>query len=382
MRDTGATDDTVHGIWDARFAPLVEAFSGSVAGGTERGAIAVAVDGRMAVHAWGGLADAETGRTWNADTLACCFSVTKGVLSLLAHRLVDTGRLDLDRPVADYWPQFGVAGKARITVLDLLTHRAGLPAVTGAVRQGSLYDWDTMTALLAASAPVVAARSHPVYHNMTYGHLIGETMVRATGATSLTALLDQELTGPLGVDFGLGLTPGQADRAARLTQDNGMHPMLGIDPACEDLFQKSMRFFSLEEDFNTPAWRGASIGSGSGHATAHALAILFGQLVWRDALLSPERQIAARTLSAESDGLDPVMGIPIRYGQGFELSLPPKLDFGPNPETVGHWGAGGSIAFADPATGLSFGYVTGTMAPGAGSSDRSRRLVAALYDCL
>ena len=182
MPEAATSTDTIHGTWDARFTPLVDAFARSVRDGTERGHIAVAVDGRVVVDAWGGLADPVTDRPWTADTMACCFSVTKGVLSLLAHRLVDTGRLDLDATVASYWPEFGEAGKADITVLDVLTHRAGLPAVSGAAPAGSLYDFQTMTALLAASAPTVEARARPVYHNMTYGHLIGETMVRATGA--------------------------------------------------------------------------------------------------------------------------------------------------------------------------------------------------------
>lgn len=375
-------DAALGGRWDERFAPLVETFSRSVRDGSERGHVCVVADGRVLVDVWGGLADPVTGREWARDTLACCFSVTKGVLSILAHRLVDKGSLDLNATVASYWPEFGQAGKDAITVLDVLTHRAGLPAVSGPVVAGSLYSWQTMIEMLAASEPVVEARGRPVYHNMTYGHLIGEVMVRAAGAASLTALVDEELAAPLGVDFGLGLTGSQAMRAARLTQESGLHPMLGIDPASEDLFQRSMRFFSPEEDFNTPAWRGAAIGSGSGHATAKALAVLFSQLVLPDAILSPERQRQARSFQVESDGIDPVMGVPIRYGQGFELSLPPKLDFGPNPEAVGHWGAGGAIAFADPAAGVSFGYVTGIMAPGAGSSERSRRLVAALYDCL
>lgn len=382
MVEEAALASNVHGSWEAQFAPLVETFARSIAEGSERGHIAVAVDGKILVDMWGGQADDTVGRPWSEDTLACCFSVTKGVLSLLAHRLVDKSSLELDKPIAHYWPEFAQAGKGEITVLDLLTHRAGLPAVTGIVRQGSLYDWNTMIELLAASALVVEARAAPVYHNMTYGHLIGELMVRATGSASLTELLDRELTGPLSADFGLGLTPSQAARAARMTQENGQPALQGIDPVSDDLFQRSMRFFTLEEDFNSTSWRGASIGSGSGHATARALAILFGQLIWKDAILSPERQKAARTFETESDGTDPVMGIPIRYGQGFELSLPPRLDFGPNANTVGHWGAGGAIAFADPDRGLSFGYVTGTMAPGAGSSERSRTLVAALYSCL
>lgn len=372
----------VQGHWDARFQPLADTWAALVANGSERGHVAVAIDGEVVVDAWGGAADPVSGRPWSADTLACCFSVTKAVLALLAQRLVDTGRLDLARPVATYWPEFAAAGKAGITVLDVLTHRAGLPAVSGPVRPGSLYVWEEMTALLAASGPVVPAGDAPVYHNMTFGHLLGEVLVRATGAASLTALLRDSLTGPLGADFALGLTPAEAARAARLTQQNGQPALAGLDPCSEDLFQRSMRFFAPDEDFNSAAWRRAVIGSGSGHATARALALLLGQLVWKSSLLSPARQRAARALQACSDGPDPIMGIPIRYAQGFELSTPPGLDFGPNPVTVGHWGAGGATAFADPDRGLSFGYVTGHMAPGAGSSERARRLVAALYACL
>jgi CubicO group peptidase (beta-lactamase class C family) len=382
MTDVPGQAAPVQGRWDASFTPLVEAWAGCVRDGLDRGHIAVAIDGQVVVDAWGGLADPVSGRAWAADTLACCFSVTKAVLALLAQRLVDAGQLDLERPVASYWPEFGAAGKATITVLDVLTHRAGLPAVSLPVRPGSLYDWQAMTAMLAASAPVVPARGHPVYHNMTFGHLLGEVLVRATGAASLPDLLRDRLTGPLGVDFALGLTPAQAARAAHLTQANGQPALAGLDPRSEDLFQRSMRFFPADEDFNSAAWRGAVVGSGSGHATARALALLLGQLVWPRSVLSPARQRAARSLAATSDGPDPIMGIPMRYAQGFELSTPPGLDFGPNPATVGHWGAGGAMAFADPARGLSFGYVTGHMAPGAGSSDRSRRLVAALYGCL
>ncbi len=382
MAESAAPATPVRGAWDERFRPLVDRFARSIERGSERGHIAVAIDGRLVVDAWGGLADPVTGRPWAADTLACCFSVTKAVLSLLAHRLVDSGQLELQRPVATYWPAFAAAGKADITVLDVLTHRAGLPAVSVPVRPGSLYDWEAMTTMLAASAPTVPARGHPVYHNMTFGHLLGEVMVRATAAASLTALLHDGLTGPLGVDFALGLSPPQAARAARLTQQSERPALEGLDAHSDNLFQRSMRFFPPDEDFNSLAWRAAAVGSGSGHATARALALLMGQLVWQGALLSGPRQAAARTLHALSDGPDPIMGFPMRYGQGLELSTPPGLDFGPNPETVGHWGAGGAIAFADPACRLSFGYVTGHMAPGAGSSDRSRLLVEALYACL
>ena len=142
-----------------------------------------------------------------------------------------------------------------------------------------------------------------------------------------------------------------------------------------------MAFFDPTEDFNSSRWRNAVIGSGSGHATAKALAMLYGQLIWQDALLTPARQKAARTLHAENRH-DPILGIALRLGQGLELSTPPGLDFGPNPATIGHWGAGGAQALADPDHGIAFGYVTGHMADGMGSSARAARLVAALYTCL
>lgn len=369
------------GHWDAAFAPLVEVFRAEVANGAERGDLCVMLDGNSVVDLRGGYADPATGSPWQCDTLACCFSVSKGVFSLLAHRMMDLGLLDPDWPVVRLWPEFDCRGKEAVTIADVLTHRAGLAAVSGEARHGDLYDWQRMTSLLASSAPVVSVRAKPVYHNMTYGFLIGEILQRA-GGRSIPELLAAYLTGPLDADFLIGLSPRDMQRCARLTQEVPRSLLEGLDAEPETLFARSMIFFSPDEDFNSDAWRGAIIGSGSGHATARAIATLYGQLIWQNGLLSPGRQLAARAERTASDGPDPVMGVPIRYAEGFELSLPPMLDFGPNPESVGHWGAGGATAFADPAAGLSFGYVTGHMANGLGSSRRARAYVDALYDCL
>lgn len=371
----------VAGHADPAFAPLAERFAETVAAGGERGAVAVLAEGRVLVDLHGGAACPDTGRPWAPDTLACCFSVTKGVVSLLAHRLIDTGRLDPEAPVARWWPGFAAAGKGAITVLDVLTHRAGLPAVSGEVAPGDLYDWGRMTAHLAQSAPVVPPQAAPVYHNMTYGHLLGEVLARA-GGQPLPALLAAELTGPLGADVHLGLGPAESARCARLTQDDPAALFRALAEAPDSLFARSMRFFGEGEDFNSPAWRGAAIGSGSGHGTAVGLARLYGQLVWPGARISAGRQQALRRETCRSDGPDPILGIPLRYGEGFELSLPPGIDFGPQPASVGHWGAGGAQAFADPDAGIAFAYVTGHMDSAMGASPRARALVAALYDCL
>ena len=371
---------TVAGTCDPAFAAVREVFAASVAEGRERGAVCLRVDGRTVVDLWGGAADPETGAPWGRDTLACCFSVTKGVFALLAHVLIDRGVLDPEAPVAALWPEFGAGGKVRITVRDALTHRAGLPAVSGEVPEGSLYDTSTMERLLEASEPVVPPSAAPVYHNMTYGYLVGGIVARACGVPVEQAIA-AELTGPLGADFRIGLTDTEIARCARLTHEDRSALFAALDEAPATLFARSMAFFARDEDFNTARWRRAVIGSGNGHTTAEGLARLY-EAFHRGPLLSPERRAAIRTFTCESDGPDPILGVPVRYGEGVELSLPPHFDYGPDPANLGYWGSGGAQAFSDAAAGLAFGYVTGHKAAGMGSSDRARALVAAAYGSL
>lgn len=365
---------TPAGWWEPRFAPVAEAFGAALAAG-ERGALCLMHEGRVVLEIHGG--EAGPGQPWAPDTLACCFSVTKGVLGLLAQVMIARGMLDIDAPVGSLWPEFR---RPALRIGEIVTHRAGLPAVSGPAAAGDLYDWGRMVALLAASEPVCPG-DPPVYHNMTWGHLVGEVLCRAAGVRPLSRLLAEMVTAPLGSDFHLGLGPAEMARAASLTQEDpsGLFRALVEDPG--GIFARSMAFFDPAEDFNTAGWRAAEIGSGSGHATARAIATIFGQFVWRDALIPAERQRAARRETGANPA-DPVLGIPIRYGEGVELSTPPALDFGPNPEAVGHWGAGGAQGSADPATGLSFGYVTGHMAARMGTSGRCRSYVARAMACM
>jgi CubicO group peptidase (beta-lactamase class C family) len=370
------------GRFDPAFARVADTLAGMLASGEETGAaFTVLASGRPVVEIHGGVADAPTGRDWSPDTLACCFSVSKGILSILAHRLIDQGRLDLDAPVCRLWPEFAANGKAGITVADVLTHRAGLPAVSTPLAEGDLYDWFTMTDALARSAPVVPLDGRPVYHNMTYGYLLGEILRRATGRP-VAGLVAEEVAAPLDADFGFALTDAGIRRAASMRQDDPESLFRSLQSEPDSLFSRSMAGFAAGEDFNSDRWRRATIGSGSGHATATGLARIFGVFGRGSAFLSPERKRAARTERARSAGEDPVLGVPIRLAEGLELSLPPAFDFGPSTDAVGHWGAGGAFAFADPQADLAVGFVTARMAPGMGSSQRSRRLVAALYDCL
>ncbi len=358
--------------------PLADTFAGAVAAG-ERGAICVMHEGRVLLNLCGG--EATPGQPWQEDTLACCFSVSKGVLSLLAHVMIDRDMIVPDMPVAALWPAFGQNGKDAITLLDVLTHRAGLPAVGHKVRPGDLYDWNCMIGHLERSAPVVPPRAAPVYHNMTYGYLLGEILCRAAAEPLLPHLLSRLVTGPLDADFRIGLHAADSARAAHLTQEDPGALFRSLRDAPDTLFARSMAFFDPAENFNSDRWRAAVIGSGSGHATARALATLYGQFIWDGGVLSPARQRAARTFQCEN-AQDAVLGIPLRLAQGVELSAPPGFDFGPDPAILGHWGAGGAQALADPRHGIAFAYVTGHMADGMGTSPRAARLVAALYACL
>ena len=370
------------GFADPAFRDLADVFAQSVASGVERGGLAVRIGGKTVLDLHGGLADPAIGRPWCPDTLVCCFSVTKGVLSLVAHQLIDAGTLDPEAPVASYWPEFAAAGNGGITVMDVLTHRAGLPAVSGAVARGDLYDWNRMVAHLAASAPVVPPGEEPVYHNMTYGYLLGEVLCRASRIRPLSTLITRRIASPLGADFRLGLEAGDIARTALLRQADSGALFRALEAEPNGLFARSMAFFGRDEDFNSDRWRMAQIGSGSGHATALGIALIYEQFVVLGGLLSQGRQKYLRMERARSAGSDAILGVPIRYGEGVELSLPPGIDFGPRTSTLGYWGAGGATGFADPDAALAFGYVTGEMEPGLGSSPRARTLIAALYRCL
>jgi CubicO group peptidase (beta-lactamase class C family) len=370
----------VTGTVDPTFRRVADLFDGSIAAGEERGAISVRINGRSVLDLWGGASDPKQGTEWREDTLACCFSVTKGVFALAAQVLIDRGALDPDLPVCRYWPAFAQGGKDAVTVRDVLTHRAGLPAVSGPVERGMLYDDRAMVTALEASEPVVPPRAAPVYHNMTYGYLVGELVRRVSGEPP-AAFIAREIAGPLGADFGIGLSSDETARVAVLTQDDPEALFRSLAQAPHSLFSRSMRFFAEGEDFNTPRWRGAVIGSGNGHATAHGITRLYETFI-RDGLLSPSRRSAIGSLVAESAGPDPILGIAIRYGEGVELSTPPGLDFGPSPRAIGYWGAGGAQGFADPEASLAFGYVTGRMDPAMGTSLRVRSLVAELYAAL
>ncbi|HZA86114.1 MAG TPA: serine hydrolase domain-containing protein, partial [Acidimicrobiales bacterium] len=206
----------VQGHCDDRFTGVADEFERNFAERGELGAsVAVTVGGETVVDLWGGHADPEHSRTWDKDTLCVAMSSTKGVTALAVHLLASDGGLDVDEPVATYWPEFAAAGKERVLVRHLLTHQAGLPALRDPVPPGGFYDWDDMIGRLAAEPPFWEPGTRHGYHALTFGFLVGEVVRRVTGR-SFGRFVADEIAGPLGLDLYIGLPEGLGPRVARL----------------------------------------------------------------------------------------------------------------------------------------------------------------------
>ena len=368
-RDDGGTD--VHGLCEPRFAPVRRAFAGILASGAEVGAaLAVHVDGQLVVDLWGGHADAARTRPWERDTIVNLYSVGKAVTAVCALRLVEVGRLDLEAPVARYWPEFAQAGKARVLVRHLLTHQAALPAVARPLPADAWNQWDVMTGALAAQAPWWEPGTGHGYHVNTQGFLVGEVVRRVTG-TTLGTYLRESLAGPAGVDFFLGVGAELEERCAEVVprpatpEDEELRRQLSVDPErLSGLPLMRVNAYRNPPELsgtgvvNTRAWRAAEVPSTNGHGHARAVARLFSALATGGEVdgahvLAPE--MIARATAQQVYGDDVLLQRPTRFGLGFQLTMRER-PLGPGPRAFGHFGAGGSLGFADPDARVAFGY--------------------------
>ena len=371
----------LHGDCDPRFAPLRDTFARNWSDHAEVGASLCVVErGQIVVDLWAGWADAAQTRPWQQDTIANVYSTTKGVAAVAVAILADRGALDVARPVAHYWPEFAQAGKDQITVHQLLTHEAGLVGVDEELPDDAVLDWDRMVAALERQAPMWPPGQGLGYHAITYGWLVGEVIRRIDGRTCGEFVRD-EIAAPLGVDFYIGLPASEDARTAELIPAPGSGG-LGIPP--EGLAAKALGLASprLAGDVNSRAWRAAELPAANGHANARALATIYGALANGGApLLSAQgvENAAAHRITAD----DLVLGFQVRRALGFILSTPDgRYEWGPNPRTFGHSGAGGSLALADPDRQVGFGYVMNQMSTGLGADPRWKPMLDALYASL
>jgi CubicO group peptidase (beta-lactamase class C family) len=366
----------IDGFCDPAFTRVGEAFAANFA---ERGEIGAAVcihaGGRKVVDLWGGYRDAGQTLPWQEDTLVCMMSVGKGMAALCAHRLIEQGRIALDRPMADYWPEFAQAGKESVLVRHVLGSTSGVLFADSAP-PGSVLDWDIMTNAIARQPAEWAPGTQGAYQSMTMGFMLGE-LVRRVDGRPLERYFAEEIAGPLGADYGWGLDAAQIARTADIIGNQEHHTVQAFaDPSTKLGRAWHMRPTGTKF-YNTPEFRGGVLPSSNGHGTARGVAEIYAALLEDGRLVSAETRERMRTLSWDMEcGMT---GRAYRYAMGFFLGKPPLVPMGPNPRAFGHPGAGGALGFVDPEAGIAFGYSPNAMCDGAGAGDRCTALVDALF---
>lgn len=385
---------TINGTVAPGFEPVRAAFAENFERHGDIGAaVAIYRDGRPVVDLWGGSADPETGRPWERDTMVLVYSATKAVTATAAHLLAQRGVLDLDAPVASYWPEFATAGKQEIPVRWLLAHRAGLPALDRPVPVEDALAWDPMIAALAAQRPVWTPGAAHGYHGRTFGWLVGEVIRRVSGR-SVGRVVAEEIAGPLGADFFIGLPDSERKRVARLVfapkadlssipleaVPEALRPVVAAVQDPQSLFNRAFAVTDPDIDFTSAAVQSAEIPSSNGIGTARGLARIYAALIGE---VDGVRLLTAETLAdataEQAAGIDRVTMIPDRYASGYML---PAEGFGlGGPHSFGHPGRGGSLGFADPTRGLAFAYVTNNIVEAA-EDPRAVGLIAALESAL
>ncbi|MFF9212476.1 MULTISPECIES: serine hydrolase domain-containing protein [unclassified Streptomyces] len=382
----------VHGAVAEGFEPVREAFArGFTALGEKGAALAVYRDGRKVVDLWGGTRDVDGTAPWERDTAQIVRSATKGVAAAALLLLHQRGELDLDAPVGTYWPEYKAAGKERTLVRHVLAHRAGIPVLDRPLTLAEAADPERAAAAVAAQAPVWEPGTDHGYHAHTYSWLTGELIRRVTGRAP-GEWIAREIAQPVGADFWLG-PPAEVDaRVGRVgpvtaPEAGGLRtrPKRAVAEAYADPASLTLRAFgaiSPAPDENDPAYRAAALPGSTGVATADGLARIYAALIGEvdggRRLFTPDTLELAR--GEQSAGPDRVLVVNTRFGLGPMLhgSASPLLGDG----SFGHPGRGGSLGFADPASGIAFGYVTNGFRKSVTADPRPQALLRALRGVL
>lgn len=374
----------VHGVCDARFTRMAELLEEHLDSGADVGAsVAVHLDGRPVVDLWGGWADAERTVPWEEHTITNVWSCTKTMTALCALIAVDRGLIDLDAPVATYWPEFAANGKEAVLVRHLLGHTSGVSAWAQPVEVSDIYDWEKSTSMLAAQAPWWEPGTASGYHALNQGHLVGEVIRRVSGR-KLGEFFRDEVAAPLGADFHIGLDPAEFGRVSKVIPP----PPLPFDMAVLDPEMVVVKTFTGPApdatDCWTPEWRQADIGAANGHGNARSLGLVQslitnGGQVNGVRLLSPDT--IDRVFDVQADGVDQVLMIPVKFGVGFALpneSTPHLPD-----RRICFWGGwGGSSIVNDLDNRMTVTYVMNRMEEGLVGDERSFSLVRAAFDAV
>ncbi|WP_236725300.1 serine hydrolase domain-containing protein [Amycolatopsis orientalis] len=339
--------------------------------------LAIYIDGQCVVDLCAG-SDPIRGRPVDVDSLVVLMSVTKGLAALCTHLLAQRGLLDIEAPVAEYWPEFGVNGKAGIRVSDLLAHRAGLPGFEPERRFSELLDWDASVDALARMRPMWAPKTAYEYHTVTYGVLVGEVVRRVAGQ-SLGAFFASEVARPLGLDLWIGLPTSEEPRVlptfrtieyptrAELVEQLAGFGLRESDAIVKSYVDRTMSLADMVPVLNSAAGRQAELPAVNAVGNARSLAKTYAAMIGSvDGVRLLTRESVDRLKSPQTDDLTLPVPLdrvpephPLRFGLGFELPRSAVPQFGP--ASFGHAGAGGRLAYADPDHGLAVGYTCTNM---------------------
>jgi CubicO group peptidase (beta-lactamase class C family) len=382
QHEAASLDRVVKGTCDPRFKPVYEAFERNFQKHGEVGAaVAVYWKGQPMVDLWGGYRDGARRLPWQPDTMVCMMSVAKGISATAMAMVFDRGLIDLYAPVARYWPEFAQAGKADITVCQALSHLAGVP-VADSAREGDIYDFDAMARALAAQAPLWPPGTTQVYHSATLGHIVG-MLVKKLTRKSLGRFIREEISGPLGADYQIGLTAEEEARCATMIPSPNNLVNAAKRAAPDSVAFRSWQSLPASEDFNSHLWRSSEIPSVNGHGTARGVARIYAALSLGGTLdgvtlgrpssfqeLTREQLSAARSLDSD---------VHERVAMAYRLNSPPHRPTGPNMSSFGHSGAGGAQSFADPEAQVGYCYGCNKMHDGRDIGPRAGSLIDATY---
>ncbi|WEK62215.1 MAG: serine hydrolase [Candidatus Microbacterium colombiense] len=366
-----------HGTVAPGFERIRDEFEAGFAEKPDMGAaLSILHHGQPVVDLWGGIADERSRAAWSGETISVIFSCTKGLVSILAARLVQEGLLDYEAPVVTYWPEFAAAGKEDVRVKHLLSHRSGLSAPRSPLTVEQIVDWDEVVRQLEAQAPLWEPDSGYAYHAITHGWLIGEVIRRVSGR-SVGQYFADVVTTPLGVDAWIGLPAKEGPRVAHMQVGSTLAELTAQQAAARnhDEIDWSRRAMTLggalapeligpgeSDGFNSSDIHQAEIPGAGGIASARALAAIWSATITSvgGVRLLDDETIATATVP-QSEG-SPVWSIPgpwPRWGMGFQLDSEARRYT--TAHGFGHDGAGGQVAFADPAAGVGFAYLTNQM---------------------
>jgi CubicO group peptidase (beta-lactamase class C family) len=387
--EAGGRPTPVNGMLEPQFEAVLEAFQENYRNEDEVGsAVSVVADGHTVVDLWGGWRDGARQREWQRDTLVCMMSVSKGITGMAFNILVDRGLVDVNAPVARYWPEFAQNGKQSLPVRYVLDHRAGLPVLVDRMWPGAIFDHQATCAALAKQAPLWEPGTVAAYHIHTQGFLLGEIIRRVTGKT-VGQFIREAVAQPLRADFILG-SMSEHDQARVAQVMPNMEARLFAAKEVEQDTLRSKAFVQNPAEpwpvtLNSRPWREAEIASGNGHGNARGVARIYGAFARGGELdgvrLSSPASIEA--MSTEQHNITELMqDRPYHQALGILLNTPAAVYMGPNPRAFGHHGIGGSIGFGDPDARIGFSYACNKMHAVGTNGPRAARLINALYQCL